>query len=106
LENENDLNDLIKIFMYRFVRTKDKSMKTQKICFKIILSKMATIVRFVQVKTICQCGVYTDVGINYLLAKNKKQKEPDIDTLFGKYCTGNPFINELMPMPFTANMNL
>lgn len=77
--------------MYRFVRAKDKWMKTQRFCFKTSISKMATIVRLVQVKTICQNGVYTDDGINYLLAKNKKRKELDIANLLGKYFTGNPF---------------
>jgi len=78
--------------MYRFVRTKDKWMKMQKIFFKTSISKMATIVRLVQVKTICQNGVYTVDEGNYSLVKNKKRIEPDLATLFGKYCMENPFI--------------
>jgi len=75
--------------MYRFVRTKDKSMKMLKLCFKTGFSKMAAIVRFVQVKTICLCGVYKVDVINYSLARNKKRKEPYIITLLGRYCTEN-----------------
>ena len=78
--------------MYKFVRTKDKSMKTQIFCFKTIISKMAIIVPFVQDKTICQYGVYTVGGTNDSLAKNKKRKEPYIATQFGRYCMENPFI--------------
>jgi len=81
--------------MYKFVRTKDKWMKTQIFCFKTNISKMAIIVRLVQVKTICQCGVYTVVGINYSLARNKKGEKSYIDTLFGRYCTENLFIYKL-----------
>ena len=108
-ENEYDLNDLIKIFMFRFVKTKDKWMKMQIFCFKTSISKMATIVRFVQVKTICQYGVYTVDGINYSLAKNKKRKEPYIATQFGKYCTENAFLYELaatlrIPDPVLLNI--
>ena len=85
-------NDLIKILMYNFVRTKDKWMKTQIFCFKTIISKMAIIVRFVKGRNICQCRICTVVGINYSPAKSKKRLKPYIATLFGRYCTENPFI--------------
>lgn len=64
-------------------------MKTQIFCFKTIISKMATMVRFVQFRHICQCGVYTIVGINYFITKNNKRVDPYIAThweiLYGKF---------------------